>query len=568
MEQGVDRAFDYIVVGAGSAGAVLANRLSEDPATSVLLLEAGGSDHSIFIHMPSAFAIPMNMRRYNWFFETEPEPHLGGRRLHTPRGKVLGGSSSINGMVYVRGHARDFDEWESLGAAGWGYRNCLPYFRKAENWIGGGDDYRGGEGPLATSNGNAMKNPLYRVFIQAGIEAGYVETLDYNGYRQEGFGPMHMTVRDGWRWSTATAYLRPAKGRANLEIATRAMAHRIVFDGRRAVGVRFGRGGTEETVRARREVILSAGSIGSPALLQLSGIGPAAVLKDAGVDVLHDLAGVGANLQDHLEAICQYRCSKPISLNSQFGALAKLRIGLRWLLFRTGLGATNHFESCGFIRSRAGIEWPDIQFHFLPAAVRYDGRAAAKGHGFQAHVGANKMASRGRVWITSPDPREKPKILFNYLESADDRADFRTAIRLTREIIAQPAFDAYREAEIAPGAAVSSDDDLDAWIAEHVESAYHPSCSCRMGAADDPLAVLDSECRVRGIDGLRVVDSSIFPSITNGNLNAPTIMVGERAADLIAGRTPLPASNAPVWTDPEWQTRQRQGLPARRVARA
>jgi choline dehydrogenase len=499
----------------------------------------------------------MNMPRYNWGFETEPEPFMNGRRLDCPRGKVLGGSSSINGMVYVRGHARDFDQWEARGATGWGYRNCLPYFRKAETWTGGGDEYRGGDGPLDTCNGNEMANPLYRAFIEAGREAGYLETADYNGYQQEGFGPMHMTVRNGVRASAANAYLKPVRGRDNLTVVTGALTERIVLEGKRAVGVAYERNGVTRTVLAAREVILAAGSIGSPQLLQLSGIGPGAVLRAAGVEVAHDAPGVGENLQDHLEVYFQFRCRQPITLNAKLGPLAKLSIGTRWILFKDGLGATNHFESCAFIRSKAGVEWPDIQYHFLPAAMRYDGNAAFDGHGFQVHVGPNKPKSRGRLRIASPDPRAKPKVLFNYLRHDDDRAGFRACIRLTREIIGQAAFDRFRGEEIQPGAPVTSDDAIDDWIRANAESAYHPSCTCKIGAADDPMAVLDPECRVRGIEALRVADSSVFPTITNGNLNAPTIMLAEKAADAIRGRAPLAPSNAPVYTAPDWETKQR-----------
>jgi len=558
-------AFDYVIVGAGSAGCVLADRLSADGQARVLLIEAGGSDRSIFIQMPTALSIPMNMKKYNWFFESDPEPHLDGRRLHCPRGKVLGGSSSINGMVYVRGHPCDFEEWEAEGAEGWGYRNCLPYFRRAEAWKAGADDYRGGAGPLGTCNGNEMKNPLYRAFIEAGHEAGYLLTDDYNGYQQEGFGAMHMTVKGGVRWSTANAYLKPALGRPNLTVVSNALARRVVFDGKKAVGVEYEAGGAAETARAEREVILAAGSIGSPMLLQLSGVGPARVLQEAGVPVVHDLPGVGENLQDHLEVYFQFRCTQPITLNGQIDPFHKLVIGSRWFFFKSGLGATNHFESCAFIRSKAGVKWPDIQYHFLPAAMRYDGQSAFSGHGFQLHVGPNKPKSRGWLRIASPDPRAKPKILFNYLEHADDRAAFRACLRHTREIIAQPAMDPYRGEEIQPGAAVESDQEMDAWIRRNAESAYHPSCTCKIGAAGDPMAVLDPACRVRGVEALRVVDSSVFPTITNGNLNAPTIMVAEKAADIILGKAPLPASNAPYYLDDEWQTRQRPGDPHRAV---
>jgi len=558
--------YDYVIVGAGSAGCVLANRLTADPNVRVAILEAGGSDRSVLIQMPTALSIPMNMPRYNWGFESEPEPYLDRRRMDCPRGKTLGGSSSINGMVYVRGHARDFDQWEREGAHGWGYRNCLPYFQRAETWTGGGDSYRGAEGPLHTCNGNDMRNPLYEAFIRAGEEAGYGLTDDYNGFRQEGFGPMHMTVKDGVRWSTANAYLRPAMQRPNLTVITDTLVHNILFEGDRAIGVRYQQGARLADVFADAEVILSAGSIGSPTLLQRSGIGPENVLRRAGVDVRVDRAGVGENLQDHLEVYLQYQCTQPITLNGELGTFSKAGIGARWILFKDGLGATNHFESCAFIRSQAGVEWPDIQYHFLPAAIRYDGRAAFSGHGFQVHVGPNKPMSRGHVRIRSADPEQRPLVLFNYMQHERDIECFRQCVTLTREIMAQPALDAFRGPEIQPGEVCVEDADIDAWIRANAESAYHPSCSCKMGAADDPMAVVDNECRVIGAEALRVVDSSIFPTITNGNLNGPTIMTAERAADIIRGAPMLAASNAPTWIDPEWETRQRTGAPVRAPA--
>lgn len=546
--------FDYIIIGAGSAGCVLANRLSEDAGVKVLLLEYGGSDNSIYIQMPTALSIPMNTNRFAWQFHTGPEPGLNNRRMHCPRGKVLGGSSSINGMVYVRGHAHDFEEWAQSGAAGWEYRHCLPYFQKADDWKYGSDAYRSQGGPLSVSNGNEMQNPLYQAFIEAGVQAGYLKTGDYNGYCQEGFGPMHMTVRNGVRWSTANAYLKPAMGRPNLKVETRALSRRILLEGKKAVGVEYQRSGKTVTEKARREVILCAGPIGSPQLLQRSGIGPAAVLKNAGVEVAHDLPGVGENLQDHLEFYFQFRCTQPITLNAKLNWWSKFWIGARWQFFKSGLGATNHFESCAFIRSRAGIAAPDIQYHFLPGAMRYDGNAAFDGHGFQVHVGHNKPASRGRVRITSPDSLDKPSILFNYLDNEEDLKVFRQCVRLTREIIAQPAMAPYLGAEIQPGESVQSDSEIDAFVRQFAESAYHPACSCKMGV--DDLAVVDPNTCVRGIDGLRVVDSSIFPVITNGNLNAPTIMVAERAADLIKGKGMLPPSDAEVGLAENWKRRQ------------
>jgi choline dehydrogenase len=542
---------DYVIVGSGSAGSALAYRLAE-AGRSVIVLEYGGTDWGPFIQMPAALSYPMNMARYDWGFVTDPEPHLGGRRLACPRGKVLGGSSSINGMVFVRGHARDFDHWEEAGATGWGYADVLPYFRRMETWHGGPPDaWRGAEGPLHVTRGSRA-NPLHHAFLEAGRAAGFETTEDYNGEKQEGFGPMEQTVWQGRRWSTANAYLRPAlaTGRVTLH---RCLAERVVIEDGRATGVEVIRGSTRETIRARAEVVLAASSINTPKLLMLSGIGPGAHLAEHGIPVAADRPGVGANLQDHLELYIQQESRQPITLYRHYNIVSKALIGAQWLFTRSGIGSSNQFESAAFVRSRPGIDYPDVQFHFLPLAVRYDGRAAVRGHGFQAHVGPMRSPSRGRIRLRSRDPKDAPSIRFNYMAEEQDWIDFRACIRLTREIFAQSPFDPFRGREIQPGAEVRSDDELDAFVREHVESAYHPCGTARLGRRGDARAVVDPECRVIGVDRLRVADSSVFPRITNGNLNAPSIMVGEKAADHILGRTPLPRANAAPWINPRWR---------------
>ncbi len=547
---------DVVIVGAGSAGCAMAYRLGE-AGLSVTVIEHGGSDAGPFIQMPAALSYPMNMALYDWGLKTEPEPHLGGRVLATPRGKVLGGSSSINGMVYVRGHARDFDHWADQGATGWSYADVLPYFKRMESWHGAAGDpaWRGTDGPLHITRG-PRDNPLFDAFIDAGRQAGYPVTDDYNGRAQEGFGPMEATIWKGRRWSAANAYLRPAMKSGRVRVI-RALARRVVIESGRATGVEVLQGGAVRVIPAAREVVLAASSLNSPKLLMLSGIGPGAHLADHGIPVVADRPGVGANLQDHLELYLQFASAQPITLFKHWNLWGKASIGAQWLLTGRGLGASNQFEACAFIRSRPGVDYPDIQYHFLPIAVRYDGKAAAEGHGFQAHVGPMRSKSRGSVTLRSADPAAAPVIRFNYMSHPEDWVDFRTCIRLTREIFAQPAMAPYVKHEIQPGAAVQTDAELDAFIRDHAESAYHPCGTARMGRASDPMAVVDPQCRVIEVEGLRVADSSIFPRVTNGNLNGPSIMVGEKAADHILGRAPLAPSNLEPWIHPHWATAQR-----------
>jgi len=546
---------DFVIIGSGSAGSALAYRLSEDGKNSVLVLEFGGSDFGPFIQMPAALAWPMSMSRYNWGYLSEPEPHLNNRRITAPRGKVIGGSSSINGMVYVRGSMEDYNAWEELGARGWAYADVLPYFKRMENAHGGEDGWRGTDGPLHVKRGS-YKNPLFKAFVDAGQQAGFELTDDYNGSKQEGFGLMEQTVHNGRRWSAASAYLKPALKRPNVELI-RCYARKIVIENGRATGVEIERGGKIEVVKANREVIVSASSFNSPKLLMLSGIGPAAHLKEMGIEVKADRPGVGANLQDHMEFYFQQVSTKPVSLYSWLPWFWQGVAGAQWLFLKQGLGISNQFEACAFLRSAPGIRQPDIQYHFLPVAISYDGKAAAKSHGFQVHVGYNHSKSRGSVTLRSPDVKADPVIQFNYMSHPEDWEKFRHCVRLTREIFGQQAFDQYRGPEIQPGESVTTDDQIDAFLREHLESAYHPCGTCRMGAKDDPMAVVDPETRVIGVDGLRVADSSIFPHVTYGNLNGPSIMTGEKAADHILGKQPLPRSNQEPWINPRWETSDR-----------
>ncbi|WP_223592175.1 choline dehydrogenase [Pseudomonas sp. A-R-19] len=551
-----DHAFDYLIVGAGSAGCVLANRLGADPAVRILLLEAGPADQSWTIDMPSAVGLVVGGTRYNWSYSSEPEPYLDGRRIGTPRGRTLGGSSSINGMVYIRGHARDYDGWAAQGCAGWGYQDVLPYFKRAQTHADGADEYRGASGHLHVTPGDTT-TPLCAAFLAAGAQAGYGLSDDLNGYRQEAFGPVDRTTRAGRRWSTSRGYLREALERGNVQVRTEALALRILFDGKRAAGIEYEHNGEVHQAFARREVLLTAGAINSPQLLLLSGIGPAAELRDLGIEVKHDLPGVGRRLNDHPDTVVQYLCKQPVSLYPWTTAPGKWWIGARWFATHDGLAASNHFEAGAFIRSRAGVEFPDLQLTFMPLAVKPGSVDLVPGHAFQIHIDLMRPTSLGSVTLNSADPRQPPRILFNYLKTEQDRADMRAGARLVREIIAQPAMAAYRGEELVPGPLAQSDEALDAWARQVTETGYHASGTCKMGPVGDTEAVVDPQLRVHGLDGLRVVDASTMPVIVSGNTNAPTVMIAEKASDLIRGLPPLPPVDVPVWIHPQWQTQQR-----------
>lgn len=558
-----DPSYDYVIVGAGSAGSVLARRLCEDAGVSVLVLEAGGSDRSIIVAMPAALTMPMNTQRFNWGMSTEPEPGLNGRQINLPRGKGMGGSSSINGMCYVRGNPMDYELWEAKGATGWHWANVLPYFQKMENVAGGGP-LRGTDGPLPVTRGTES-NPLYHAFVDAAVAAGYARSANMNEVQHEGFGPMEMTVGGGIRASTARVYLRPALKNPMVRLVTGAVVNRILFEGKTAVGVEYVRNGRTETIGAKREVILSAGSIMSPVILKRSGIGPAQELAQHGIPVVHESAGVGENLMDHLELYVQYSCHKPVSLFPWMSLPGKAWIGMKWLATQKGLGATNHFETGGHIRSRAGLVYPDVQFHFLPLAISYDGKSLAKGHGFQVHVGTKRSKSRGWVRLRDANPQSLPRVQFNYMTHDEDWHEMRTCIRLSREIFAQAPMAPYVGVELAPGPQAQTDEALDDFIRTKVESAYHPCGTCRMGS--DPLAVVDPECRVIGLQNLRVVDASIMPQATAGDLNGPTIMLAERASDMIRGKVLPEAEVAPIMADSNWLTHQRGSTIAHNYAK-
>jgi choline dehydrogenase len=538
--------YDYIIVGGGSAGCALANRLSADPANQVLVLEAGRTDWKwdVFIHMPAALAFPIGSRFYDWKYESEPEPHMNGRRVYHARGKVLGGSSSINGMIFQRGNPADYEKWAQLpGLEDWDYAHCLPYFKRMETCLAGEDEWRGGDGPRALERGPAT-NPLFQAWLEAGPQAGFRRTHDVNGYRQEGFAAFDKNIRRGRRLSAARAYLHPVLDRPNLRVITLAHANRILFEGNRAVGVEYRRGRKTHVAKGR-EIISCGGAFNSPQLLQLSGVGDPDHLASLGIPVVSAVPGVGENMQDHLEVYVQYSCKQPVSMQPHLAKWKMPWIGLQWL-FRRGPAATNHFEAGAFVKSNPEERYPNLMFHFLPIAIRYDGTAPTKGHGYQVHVGPMYSESKGTVKITSTDPRKKPAVRFNYLSTEKDRREWIEAVQTTRRIMTQPAFEPFNDGEISPGPTVQTDEEIMDWVARDSETALHPSCTCKMGT--DEMSVVDPHTmRVHGTEGLRVVDASVLPIVTNGNLYAPTMMIAEKAADLILGNTPLPADHAEVY---------------------
>jgi choline dehydrogenase len=552
-----DERYDVVIVGGGSAGSALANRLSADPDTRVLVLEAGRADWpwDVFIHMPAALPFAIGDPRYDWRYESEPEPHMGGRRIYHARGKVLGGSSSINGMIFQRGNPMDYDRWaEAPGMEAWDYAHCLPYFKRMETCLAGADAWRGGEGPLVLERGPAT-NPLFQAFLDAAQQAGYELTDDVNGYRQEGFAAFDRNVHRGRRWSASKAYLRPVRDRPNLTVRTRAFVTRVRFDGARATGVEYVHRGRTRTVEAG-ETVLAGGAINTPQLLQVSGVGPAEELRSLGIDVVADHPGVGGNLQDHLEVYIQVASKRPVSMAPWLAWWRRPWVGFEWLFFRRGAGATNHFEAGGFVRSNDEVDWPNLMFHFLPLAIRYDGTSPASGHGYQVHVGPMFSDARGRLDIVSSDPTVKPSMRFNYLSTEQDRREWVEAVRTARHILGQRAFAPYDGGELSPGPSVETDEEILDWVARDAETALHPCGTARMGEGDDSV-VDPASMKVHGLEGLRVADASVMPIITNGNIYAPVMMIAEKAADLIRGTTPLPPSDAPVYRHASRERAQR-----------
>ena len=547
---------DYIVIGSGSAGSAIAYRLGENPKLKILVLEFGGLDKSPFIQMPAALSYPMNMDKFDWGYKAEPEQALNGRSLACPRGKVIGGSSSINGMIYVRGNAGDYNQWAESGAKGWDYPDVLPYFQRMEASHGGNSEFRGKSGPLNITHGK-RDNPLHNAFVKATEQAGYTYTEDYNGFRQEGFGPADMNVWKGSRFSTAKAYLKPALAKKNVHLITKVLVDKIIFSEDKAKGVEVFHQGQKKIFNANIGVVLSAGAINSPTILQRSGIGEGNDLNNLGIKVIKNLPGVGKNLQDHLEVYFQVKCLQPVTLNKYLNPFSKLLIGMQWMFLKSGPGSTNQFETLGFIRSDKNIPYPDIQFHFLPVAIRYDGKAPSKGHGFQLHVGPMRSKSRGFVKLKSNNPFEAPLIKFNYMSHEDDFPNFRKSLRLSREILNQDALAPFKGSEIQPGDNVVSDEGLDEFIKNNCESAYHPCGTCKIGEKNDPSSVVQNDCKVKGFSNLYLADSSIFPQICNGNLNAPSIMTGEKASDHILGKPLLAPSNLQPYTHPNWQNSQK-----------